>query len=332
MQKLSKFSEEFYLATEDDANLRIDLVLVKHPNIRTRSRAAKLLTEKFVSLKNKPVKASYKVRAGDKFSLKIPIEQTNDMAPFDFALDIYFEDSELIVVNKPAGMVVHPSAGHHTGKTLVNALLAHCKNLSMGFGENRPGIVHRLDKDTSGLLVVAKNDFAHEFLARQFKEKSALRVYKAIVYGHPPKSSGVIESYLIRHPVHRKKFCSSRAKDGKDPEGKLASTNYKVIAEFFEEISLLECRLQTGRTHQIRIHLSELGYPIVADPIYSKLGREKNLKHKLVAAEIRSLQRIGLHACELGFVHPTSNELLKFKCPWPADLLSLVEKLRFTSW
>jgi 23S rRNA pseudouridine1911/1915/1917 synthase len=209
----------------------------------------------------------------------------------------------VIVVDKPSGLVVHPAAGHHND-TLVNALIHLTNSLSSGFEANRPGLVHRLDKDTSGILVVAKNDFSHRKLALQFKAKSVERIYWAVVNGQLSNRTGRFESYLRRNPANRMKFMSDTPAPGEEPSGKLAITDYKVLAESKDQFSLVQLQLQTGRTHQIRIHLSEAGNFVLGDPIYGPKQPAKNLKNA---------ERLMLHARSLGFIHPRNEKFLQFE-------------------
>lgn len=241
-----------------------------------------------------------------------------DLAPFALSLDIVYEDSDLIVINKPSGLVVHPAAGHHND-TLVNALLHYTKDLARGLTSGRPGIVHRIDKETSGLLVVAKNDATLTGLAAQFKNKSVHRIYWAVVHGHLRNKSGTIKSYLRRHPTQRKKFASEKLTPGQSPKGKLAITHYEVQQLHPSGFSLLHCTLETGRTHQIRVHLSEMGHPIVADPIYGLKNR----------AKAKSSPHLMLHAAELGFIHPRLKKEMKFTTPWPAETEPFLAELQF---
>lgn len=319
---------------EDKANQRIDKALSSHPLIGSRSKAAQLIDQKYITHLNpagsqKIIKSSYLVQSGDRFLIKIPVLKVDvGLTPLDLKLDILFEDSDIIVLNKPANLVVHPAHGHHSD-TLVNALIHHTKDLSMGFGENRPGIVHRLDKETSGLLVVAKNNKSHELLAQQFKERTIHRVYWALVYGLVKAPYGKITSYLARHPSDRKRFASLREPIGENPTGKLAITNFKKIEESNKGFSLLEMKLETGRTHQIRVHLSEMHHPIVADNLYGAKGRNKNIKSHNTRKLVESLDRIALHAKELGFLHPKTGEKMFFTSTLPHNLLGLFNETGF---
>jgi 23S rRNA pseudouridine1911/1915/1917 synthase len=216
-------------------------------------------------------------------------------------------------------MVVHPAAGNPDG-TLVNALLGHCNDLSGIGGIQRPGIVHRIDKDTSGLLVAAKNDLSHNSLAAQFKEHSIKRIYLALVFGSPKNDSGKIESEIGRHPVDRKKMSS------KGKHGKRAVTQWKVMARY-DGVTLMRLKLETGRTHQIRVHLSESGYPLIGDPLYSTTGRLEAVRNPRIRAVLKNLRRQALHAQFLGFLHPASGEWLEFETPLPDDIATLVTQL-----
>jgi 23S rRNA pseudouridine1911/1915/1917 synthase len=309
-----------FVVSDESNGLRLDKFLGLAPEIGTRSKAALLLETGSVWLNGKSAKASAKVSSGQIVEALLPPAVSSTLEPLHLELEIPYEDADCLVVNKPAGLVVHPAAGH-AQDTLVNALIAQVKNLAMGFGEHRPGIVHRLDKDTSGLLAVAKTNSAQEILAAQFKAKTVDRHYWAIVYGEPKQKRGRIESKLARHPTQRKKF-SSR------PVGKIAITNYEVL-QSASGLSLVRCRLETGRTHQIRVHLTELGHPIVGDLIYgssrwaSRLG--KDLKTR-----VEAMNRIGLHAYELGFALPSNGERKKFVAAWPSDLQDLIKELGFS--
>ena len=311
---------------------RLDKALALLPEIETRSRASHLLENSKVLLNGKPAKASVAVKADDVIEVEIPLPEPTELQPYDFKLDILFEDDDLIVINKPSGLVVHPAAGH-AHDTLVNALLAHTQNLSMKFGEVRPGIVHRLDKETSGVLVVAKNDKAQEALTAQFKERSTHRIYYAVALGTAKTLQGSLSSFLARHPVDRKKYSSVLDEDrriisDKDsaPEiGKWAVTHFDVLTRK-SGLTYLKLKLETGRTHQIRVHLSELGLPIAGDLIYGADRKIKSIPSSGTQGEIRQLSRFLLHAAELGFTHPRTGEKMFFQQEWPEDILVLLKK------
>lgn len=253
------------------------------------------------------VKTNYKIAAGDVISLSVPEAEPVEIVPEDIPLDIYYEDSDVIVVNKERGMVVHPAPGHASG-TLVNALMHHCKDLSGINGELRPGIVHRIDKDTSGLIMAAKNDKAHASLAAQLKEHSVTRKYFAIVHGNVSHDQGTIDAPIGRDPQDRKMYTVI------ERNSKHAVTHFQV-AERFGDYTLLELKLETGRTHQIRVHMKFIGHPLVGDPMY---GRSKGIK----------MSGQALHAAVLGFVHPSSGQYLEFNAPLPADMEDVLQALR----
>lgn len=310
----------------ENSGERLDKFLGGHTKIGSRSRAAQLIDLKLVQVNQKPAKASLVLKKDDKVEVQLPVESApSELQPYDLTLDIVFEDEHLLVINKPAGLVVHPAAGH-ASKTLVNALLHHTDDLAIGFGEARPGIVHRLDKDTSGLLVVAKTDEAHQSLAKQFRQKTTHRIYWAICYGVFKDVAGTFQSYLARHPTNRKKFASTKATS----KGRLAITHYQQIDFFQKECALLKLKLETGRTHQIRIHLSESGHPIVGDTLYCSESRLKAVKNSSIKKTIQDMQRFALHAAELGFIHPVNQKQMHFSIGWPNDLLPLVTALNFS--
>jgi 23S rRNA pseudouridine1911/1915/1917 synthase len=311
---------------------RLDKALASYPEFGTRARVVYLLERELLKVNSRTVKPSYILREGDIITYQLPPPTTSEIKPLDLKLDILFEDEDLIVINKPSGLVVHPAAGHQDD-TLVNALKYHTKDLSMKFGEDRPGIVHRLDRDTSGILVVAKNDRSHEFLAAQFKDKSAHRVYFALTYGEFQKRHGQIKSYLARHPSDRKRFASLldhnkkplREPDPTITQGKWAVTNYEVVSST-RLFSYVKLQLETGRTHQIRVHLSEMGHPIVGDLTYGSNKRGRSLPEP-TKTTVDSLKRFLLHAGELGFIHPTNRQPLHFQAPWPEDMKLLIAEL-----
>lgn len=298
------------IVPEQSAGERLDRWLGTLDIISSRSRASTLIDQGRVTLGGRKLKASFKVPAHAAIQIEIPPAEPTELQPLNLPLHVLHEDEDVIVVSKPAGLVVHPSAGH-AQDTLVNILLHHSKDLAMGFGENRPGIVHRIDRDTSGILVVAKNDNAHRKLAEQFQEKTVHRIYWAIVNGIPSPLQGTRKSMLARHPDDRKRFASS-----KNGLGKLAITHYKTLKKA-AACSWVECKLETGRTHQIRVHMAELGNPIWGDPVYG--GKFK-----------KEAPRLALHACELGFVHPGSGDPMFFQLPWPEDLQTFAKDLGFT--
>lgn len=319
-------------ADEKLAGLRLDKALALIPEIETRSRAAHLIESSLVFVNGKPAKASSKVTAGDIIEIHLPSPNPTELQAYDFKLDIIFEDDDVIVINKPAGLVVHPAAGH-AHDTLVNALISHTRDLSMKFGEERPGIVHRLDKETSGLIVVAKNDKAHESLTSQFKERSTHRIYYAVCLGTARTMNGTIKSFLARHPTDRKRYASVLGADrtpltnNEEPPliGKWAVTHYEVLARK-SGLSYLKLKLETGRTHQIRVHLSENSLPIAGDVLYGADRKIKSLEQRTIQDEVRNLPRFLLHAAELGFTHPKTKLRLSFKADWPDDIKALIMK------
>ncbi len=288
---------------------RLDLFLSQTGVWPSRSFIQKIITAGGVSCNGKIIKASYRLEADDLIEISWDDPEPLEVIPESIPLEILYEDSDLVVVNKPRGMVVHPAAGNYTG-TLVNALLEHCKDLSGIGGVIRPGIVHRLDKDTSGVLVVAKNDLAHLDLAGQIKMRTMKRIYKTIVHGKPPEN-GRIEGPIGRHPVERKKMAVV-------PTGKPAVTNYQVI-EYMGSYAFLEVRLESGRTHQIRVHMNHLGYPVVGDPVY---GWKK---------EPVPIEGQALHAANLGFAHPRTKEYMEFSSDIPEVMKKALEWCRKNS-
>ena len=314
--KVKKFA-----VTENLIGLRLDKALSNDSEILTRSRAEWLIKNNLVTVNKKLAKCSYLVHANDEIILSIPEKSDSKLNPLKLDLNILFEDQDVIVINKPANLVIHPAPGHHED-TLVNALIAHTTDLSMKFNENRPGIVHRLDKDTSGVLVVAKNDLAHEHLASQFRNRTTHRIYFCVSIGRPKNIAGKIQSTLARHPKDRKKYSSQ-----KNEIGKIAITNYELLNSVESSISYLKLKLETGRTHQIRVHLSELGCPIAQDTMYGGSKKIKTIKNKHQQEILNRFPRLALHAAELGFVHPTKNEYMEFKVDWPDDLLPLIREL-----
>jgi len=323
MQKNSVKKLEFEVP-EESAGTRIDLFLANKNIGLSRSRIQKLISQQNILVNGKPTKPSYKIKGNEKITIKVPPLEKLSLEPENIPLDILYEDSDLLVVNKKTGMVVHPALGNYS-HTLVNALLFHCKDLSGINGVLRPGIVHRLDKNTSGLLVVAKNDFAHLGLAEQIKNRTLLREYAAIVWGHMPSDKGIIEAPIGRSMKDRKKMTVTRLK------GRESLTEYQVL-ERFDLCDLLSVRLKTGRTHQIRVHLSYLNHPVLGDPEYG--GRQKWIKgvhdkHRLLAQKLLNLiDRQALHAKKLGFIHPRTKEYKEFESFMPKDMENVLNSLR----
>ena len=292
-----------------DSGLRIDKYLSTVNEQLSRSYIQKLLKEEQVLVNGRIIKANYKTQSGDYIEFHIPDPEVPDILPENIPLDILYEDDYVLVVNKPKDMVVHPSAGHTSG-TLVNAVMAHCgEHLSGINGVLRPGIVHRIDKDTTGALLICKDDVVHRDLAEQLKKHSIKRRYRAVVQGNLKEDEGTVNAPVGRHPTDRKKMAINH-KNGKE-----AITHYKVL-ERFGQATYIECRLETGRTHQIRVHMASLGHPLLGDTVY---GSSKNPYH---------LQGQALHAMILGFVHPITGEYLEFEAPLPEYFSKLLEKLR----
>jgi 23S rRNA pseudouridine1911/1915/1917 synthase len=298
---------------------RLDAFLASVVPDLTRSAVQRLIEDGDVLINGIVQKSSYKISEGEEIFVTIPPPVPSSAVAEEMQLDILYEDSDLIVINKPAGLTVHPGAGASSG-TLVNGLLAHCSDLSGIGGEIRPGIVHRIDKDTSGILVVAKNDAAHEGLAAQFRAHTVKRVYLALVFGSPKTDKGRVESTIGRHPVDRKRMSSS-AKHGRH-----SVTHWKVMARF-PEVTLLKLRLETGRTHQIRVHMSESGHPLVGDSVYGGAARGAGLKSPEFRAMAKKFGRQALHAKTLGFRHPSTGEYIEFDSELPEDMQALLDYL-----
>ncbi len=287
---------------------RLDVFLARLDETLSRSYIQKLIADGCVTVGNGKAKASYRLTAGETVTVNVPEPEATDVAPEDIPLDILYEDEDVIVVNKVRGMVVHPAAGVYHG-TLVNALLAHCKDLSGVNGALRPGIVHRLDKDTSGVMIAAKNDAAHHSLAEQIQTKTASRVYWAIVTGNITEAEGVIHGAIGRSPKDRQKMAVVR-ENGKD-----ATTKFRVL-ERFGAYTLVECRLLTGRTHQIRVHMAYIGHPVAGDPKY---GAKKCPF---------AIDGQALHSKTLTFTHPCTGEQMTFEAPLPEDMQAILHELR----
>lgn len=303
-------TEEFKAEyTPGEEILRIDRFLGSRLEQVSRSYLQKLVKDGAVLVNGKPVKSSYKVENGDRIRLEIPDAVEPEIEAEPMALDILYEDSDIILINKPKGMVVHPAAGHYSG-TLVNGLMAHCKNELSGInGVMRPGIVHRIDMDTTGVLIVCKNDKAHNAIAEQLKVHSITRKYYAIVHGVLKADTGTVNAPIGRHPVDRKKM-SINEKNGKE-----AVTHYRVLQRF-RRFTFVECQLETGRTHQIRVHMASSGHPLLGDQVY---GPAK--------VPFSGLQGQTLHAGVLGIIHPSTGEYMEFTAPLPAYFEAILKKL-----
>lgn len=287
---------------------RIDKYLSEQLEDMTRSHIQKLIKENMVRVNGMTVKSNFKLSASDQIEVEIPELKEPDILPENIPLDILYEDQDILVVNKPKGMVVHPAPGHYTG-TLVNAIMYHCKdNLSGINGVMRPGIVHRIDMDTTGSLLICKNDRAHQALAEQLKEHSITRKYHAIVHGRLKEDEGTIDKPIGRHPIDRKKM-SVHCTNGRE-----AITHYRVLKRF-QQFTYIECQLETGRTHQIRVHMSSIGHPILGDQVYGP------------AKCPYKLQGQTLHAKVLGITHPTTGEYMEFDAPLPDYFQGLLEKM-----
>lgn len=295
-----------YIVLAEDANERIDKVIAKYEDI-TRSYVQNLLLDQAVLLNGKPCKANAKVKANDHIELNYDDEIELETKPQDLHLDVCYEDHDVIVINKPKGMVVHPTLANQKD-TLVNGLLYHCKDLSGINGVLRPGIVHRIDKDTTGLLIVAKNDKAHLSLAEQLKDKSVSRLYYALVHGVIEHDYGTIDAPIGRDPKDRQKMCVTSV------NSKNAVTHFKVV-ERFKDYTLVECKLETGRTHQIRVHMQYIKHPVMGDPKYSY-------------RKTRDCNGQMLHAHQLTFVHPSTNEKVVVNAPLPQQFQEILDELR----
>ena len=314
--------KEIELTAAGEESERLDAFIARSVADLTRSAAQRLIESGMVTVDGREEKPAFKLKGTEQVLVRIPPPVAAAPEPEDIPLDILYEDSDLVVVNKPRGMTVHPGAGISRG-TLVNALLGHCNDLSGIGGELRPGIVHRIDKDTTGIVVVAKNDRSHEHLSRQFREHSIKRVYVALVFGSPKQDKGRIESTIGRHPVDRKKM------SGKARHGKHAITHWRANARF-PGMTLLELRLETGRTHQIRVHLSEAGHPLVGDPVYGGASRTSAIADLQLRKLIKELDRQALHARTLGFIHPATGQYMEFTTPLPDDMQAIIDYLHTT--
>lgn len=305
-----------FVVTEELSGTRLDRFLETLLKGFTRSRIKVLIEEGWVKIQGeKAKKGGQKVRAGSVVEVTIPPLKTLELVPLEMELDILCEDEHLLVLDKPAGLVVHPAPGHDND-TLVNALLAHCKNLKGIGGTERPGIVHRLDKDTSGLLVVAKDEETHRGLVEQFKQREVEKVYLALIFGTPYPTRGTITAPIGRHPIHRKKMAVVE-------KGLEALTRYRVLASG-KGISLIEAKIETGRTHQIRVHMHHIGHPVVGDPVYK--GKPPRDLSPSLKETIKALGRQALHHHRMRFTHPITGKEMSFVSPLPEDMLSILEE------
>lgn len=299
--------KRIYIIAPEEEGLRLDKLATLKLGGFSRSQVQQLIEAGQILLEGKPAKAKTKVRRGVLLEMVIPPPKSKEVLPENISLDIVYEDQDLLLVNKPQGLVVHPAPGTPRG-TLVNALLYHCPNLSQVNGKKRPGIVHRLDKDTSGIMVVAKNDFAHQKLTEQLKEKKVVRNYLAIVHGNVLEAGGRIDGPIGRHPIDRKRMTVI------DRNSKAALTEY-VVKERFGNYTLLEANLHTGRTHQIRVHLAYIKHPVLGDPVYGPKQNPFGLTAQV------------LHAYKLGFQHPSSDRYVEFTAPLPDYFTKLLKKI-----
>ncbi|MDH7481010.1 MAG: RluA family pseudouridine synthase [Armatimonadota bacterium] len=314
------------IVSPEDAGLRLDVFLALHEPSITRSAFERLISEGRVTLNGLPTRPARKVRAGDVVAYSLPPPKPAKIKAEEIPIDIIYEDSDIIVVNKPKGMVTHPAPGREEG-TLVNALLAHCKGLSQIGGVERPGIVHRLDKDTSGLMVVAKNDMAYHSLQKQIQARTAIRKYLALVWGDPKFENAVVDAPIGRHPVDRKKMAVI---ESLTLRSRIAITDFHVL-ERFGLFALVEASLRTGRTHQVRVHSAYIGHPVVGDPVYSGKRRVQSGSKEFISCVNRmidGLQGQALHAHYLSFDHPKTNKRLEFTSEMPVAMQSLIEYLR----
>lgn len=302
--------DEYFTASVHENGLRLDSVLSMRYPEKSRSYFQKLIKDGYITVNENAIKSNYRLRENDKVQIIIPIAEETDIVAEDIPLDIIYEDEDIIVINKPKGMVVHPAPGHYSG-TLVNALMYHCKNELSGInGILRPGIVHRIDRDTTGVMVACKNDMSHNSLAQQLKIHSITRRYEAIVYNNFADDDGIIDAPIGRHPAERKKMAINY-KNGRE-----AVTHYHVIKRL-KGFTHIECRLETGRTHQIRVHMASINHPLLGDSVYGPAKCPYKLEGQT------------LHAAVLGFVHPRSNKYVEFTAPLPEyfnKLLVLLDK------
>ncbi|MBW1911910.1 MAG: RluA family pseudouridine synthase [Deltaproteobacteria bacterium] len=310
-----------FSVTDDSSNQRIDTFLASRVEELTRSRVQGLIRDGFVKVNERSPKISYRLKTDDLITLNVPPAVPSLLEPEPVKFTLIHEDSSLIVLNKPAGLVIHPAPGHSNG-TLVHGLLQHCRDLSGIGGVMRPGIVHRLDKDTSGIMVVAKNDRAHEALSRQFKERKVTKRYLALVHGSLDNEEGEIDLPIGRHPKRRKEMTVLPS------GGRNALTIWHKKEEISGRFSLLDVTLKTGRTHQIRVHMSHIGHPVVGDPVYGHRKRWWMRQSPSVVELLPLIKRQMLHAERLGFIHPDSERYSEFMAPMPGDMAHIIDRLR----
>lgn len=298
-----------FTVDSDNRQARIDKYLSECMDDCSRSYIQKIIKDGNVAIQGKPVKANYKVSEGEVVTVKVPEPEKMDILPENIPLDILYEDSDIIIINKGKGMVVHPSAGHYNG-TIVNGLLYHCADQLSGInGVMRPGIVHRIDMNTTGIIVVCKNDKAHNCIAEQLKEHSITREYHAIVYNHFSEAEGKVDAPIGRHPVERKKMAVNYK------NGKQAVTHYQLIENLKQNFAYIKCHLETGRTHQIRVHMASIQHPLLGDDVYGPKRSSYQLEGQV------------LHAKTLGFIHPSTKEYVEFSAPLPDYFTELLRKL-----
>ncbi|RLB06505.1 MAG: RluA family pseudouridine synthase [Deltaproteobacteria bacterium] len=309
-----------FIVGKEDQGKRLDIFLTEHITAASRSQIQRYIREGYILLNDLQVKVGTKLKEGDLIIGRTPAPKVSEVLPEDLPIKFLYEDEYIAVVDKPPGMVVHPAARVTSG-TLVNALLFRCRDLQGVGGVLRPGIVHRLDKGTSGVMVVAKNDLAHETLTRQFKNREIKKLYLALVFGRMEEEEGIITSPVGRHPRDRKRF-SVRTRTPRE------ALTYWWVKERFEQVTFLQIRPKTGRTHQIRVHLSFIGHPLLGDPLYTKKKRLALIKDPTLRERIRTLGRQALHAHLLAFRHPATDRFMEFTSPLPEDIAGILEVLR----